>query len=495
VPSAEQHLGGRYDARQNSDGTVDIFGVPIVGELRKGERRDLPEFEITEEWLKAALGQAQKRFSEGYLPPLHVHHHGDEFVAPRAGFFISRRVGDFVLNGNPIKTIFADFLRVPKTQAEMIMRGELPYCSVEVLNTEGTPEIDSLALLDSEPPQFRYPLITIGRLMRAKSSDHSTESIDMETAVVGTHAMRFGCVPNVPGAAAALFRYARTEGITMADATNTKHDNDKLKANVDVGPIDEPVAAPGGDEGMPSWVSQLAATIVEGVSAALRQRDEDQNQMRASDDEGETPVEINTDDDPEPEVTVTTEDEESVKAALEDDIGDEPGVPKFTDPGLEERLVARAIRKLEAKFNSRLSSSAGEIAGLKANLKARDEADARESRIKVALKALRGINLDEKSQEDLSFAAGLGQEATDRFVAMAKRSFSRDPEEDLDSLIMSTERDHESVAQFAAKGPDALKAARTLERNWRDLSKRGLVRMSLERYLACNEPMIQEAAV
>lgn len=473
-------LGGRYEARLNADGTLDVFDVPILSELQKGEREDLPEFSIDSTWLAAALKQAAVRASEGYMAPLHIRHHGTDKIAARAGFFVPRRIAEFQVDGKVAQTLFADLVRVNPDAAQRILKGELPYRSVEILNTKGAPEIDSLALLDSEPPQFRYPLLSIGKLVRMTNAHVRPLAAQTGPAVA------YQAFP-AHSAATALFRFPRSGGIKMAAPTEDeklkaaadkeaeeklaadKKDEEKLKAAADEKDEEKLAAAadghpePDGDE-MPPWADKFLSKLV----AALKPAERPAEQLAAAPPEADTAL-----------ATAAT--------------------PSFVDPTLEgaDKLAAKAISRLSAKFTAEMAGARGEIAGLKAALAQRARKDTEADLLAAAKKDLleSGIELDPATlDEDLPATAKLGKEALDRFVASLKRLAPRDPVQTFAALSADASNDPPEVARFQLKGVGQLTMARRLAANYEENRKKGVVTMSLERYLACNASLIESAA-
>lgn len=147
-----------YRAEQASDGTWTIHDVPVFAahseELADGRTRD-----FSAGWLRRALERGLTRQAEGYLPPLHVGHHGSEPVEA-AGKFRLVRVGPIRHGGQVVQALFADLVGVTPETFGQIRRGGLSYRSVEILDVN-EPEIDSLALLDDEVPFFRFPLLRV----------------------------------------------------------------------------------------------------------------------------------------------------------------------------------------------------------------------------------------------------------------------------------------------------------------------------------------------
>lgn len=135
-----------------------VFGVPIFGELEKGERSNKEP--IGRNWHLAALANAMAQEAEEYIPPLHVRHHDLFADVERVGFFRPRRVGLIRYQGKMRSCLFAN-MYCSRAAAQRIKDGDLPYCSVEIGPDWNRPEILSCALLDHEPPHFKFPLITL----------------------------------------------------------------------------------------------------------------------------------------------------------------------------------------------------------------------------------------------------------------------------------------------------------------------------------------------
>ena len=152
--------GGNYTAIQNSDGSWTIKDVPFFAE----NARD-PKKPVTKDWLQAYLNAALAKFQEGrYMAPIHVHHH-DEFGQPRpeyGGKLLPSYLDVMEYDGKRGWTVFGDLVAVPDAVKKRIDSGELSYCSVEVPKLD-EPWVRGLALLNTEEPYLRFPLITIGK--------------------------------------------------------------------------------------------------------------------------------------------------------------------------------------------------------------------------------------------------------------------------------------------------------------------------------------------
>lgn len=147
-------------ARQTEDGTWDVHNVPVFTVIKKGTK-GAPR-NITETDLRSAVDRHQQLFNEDkFLARTNVlHNYGVHRPTP-AGFFLPHSVRPFRMKRQSLPTIFADLIGVPDAVFREMDSDGLPYCSVEVRTYEPL-TFGALALLDTEPPFFEFPLITIG---------------------------------------------------------------------------------------------------------------------------------------------------------------------------------------------------------------------------------------------------------------------------------------------------------------------------------------------
>lgn len=132
--------------------------MPIFGELEAGERGNVQP--VGRRWHLAAKRQHDLDVKGEHLIPLHVGHHDDHTHVRRAGFLHVVDVGSLTYRGRQMSALFGD-LYVTKEIAAEIKACGLPYISVEVSPDWDKPEILGAALLDHEPPHFKFPLITL----------------------------------------------------------------------------------------------------------------------------------------------------------------------------------------------------------------------------------------------------------------------------------------------------------------------------------------------
>ncbi len=152
--------GGRYTARQNEDGTWDVLDVPIFTLVEKGVKNSPRD--ISEDDLRLCVREHQRKSREdGFLARTNILHNRGLHKSTPAGFLLPRVVKPFRMNRQTKPVIFADILNMPDVLFGKLTENEFPYCSVEVRTYEPL-ILGALALLDTEPPFFEFPLLTIG---------------------------------------------------------------------------------------------------------------------------------------------------------------------------------------------------------------------------------------------------------------------------------------------------------------------------------------------
>lgn len=166
-------LGGNYRATKNPDGTWNIYDVPVFPEHERtfqfmdrstGETRQR-HVKVDRAYLDDCVAKSRRSYAEGYASPLHIGHHdptGDP-SAPQpvpAGKVTFTRVGPITYQGQRLMCMFADLLEVPEHIYQEIKAGSLPWRSVEIIKFENR-QVDSLALLTTQPPFFELPLLSV----------------------------------------------------------------------------------------------------------------------------------------------------------------------------------------------------------------------------------------------------------------------------------------------------------------------------------------------
>lgn len=174
---SEVFSGGNYQWSRNTDGTFNLFDVPVFAKhVRKlgmklvAGKDGTPTVQenvvnVDEPWLNRAIEINRQRLEQGrYMGALHVRHHpqgGGEDRTEPAGNFVLKYVRPTYYDGAMVPVLYADFVKIPAAIFDRIKAGLLPYRSIESLPPKFE-EIDSIALLDTETPWFRLPMLTPG---------------------------------------------------------------------------------------------------------------------------------------------------------------------------------------------------------------------------------------------------------------------------------------------------------------------------------------------
>jgi len=145
---------GSYKASRNDKGHLVIENVPIFVECKRGETH------FSDEWIASAVRKAKQAELEGYLPPLHIRHHEAGTPVEPAGYFRIRGAAPITFKGQTRTAIFADLVVTRPGVEEDVLAARLPYRSVEIFDVDD-PAINSLALLDHEPPYLELPMLMV----------------------------------------------------------------------------------------------------------------------------------------------------------------------------------------------------------------------------------------------------------------------------------------------------------------------------------------------
>jgi len=209
-----KNSAGGYNFSEADDGMYVIHDVPIMAEVPRGEKGNRKR--VGKSWMVKAVLKAKKRFREdGYKAPLHVEHHGKSETRS-AGFVRPTAVRQFKYEGKPVYAIFADLEVTPEILTEIKER-RLPYRSVEIF-TWDKPEINSLALLTTEVPFFRFDVLTL--------NDKPEEPERFQAGPVSVCSR-----PDTNGCRAILFSF---KGYAMPEKDIKKFDDESRAERADV---------------------------------------------------------------------------------------------------------------------------------------------------------------------------------------------------------------------------------------------------------------------
>lgn len=451
-------LGGQYTATRNADGTFDVHGVPVVCELKKGERGDL---EIDRDWLTRAFKKFRTRAAEKYLPPVHVRHHAKNLIAPKVGFFKIARLGQMQYDGEQRAVLFADLVGIKAETAESIQRGELPYVSIEFM-PKGEPEIQSLALLDSEPPQCKFALLTIGQVIDA--AELATMPVGTTFPVASAPLVSFAS--DRDGHAAVLFKFppSSNEGGGGGDEKPQKKKKPEgedggegeSEESDEFGGGEGESKVPGAEEaGEGAKSSDAMLAEIHRMMTGIYQLLAGSSQMESAK--------------PQPPVNPATM--SAAKPGETDMPADtKPATMTATDPEVAGKLAALAT----------------EVATLKAAEDTRKKETETAALVAAAVKELAEFNLTDETRADMASFAALGKEPLEKFVASFKRHARKDPPSSLTALLSAggTTKDEETITKFSNRGAATVQQARELTGTYNRLKASGVRSLPpLERFI------------
>jgi hypothetical protein len=430
-------FGGRYVARENADGTFSVLNVPIVGELAKGARKDYPDLEIDKAWLEAAHASLKAGEADGFLPPLNLHHHGTEKPVTHVGFVRPREVRRIKYRGHEMWALFADYDRVPREWADQIARGRLPYCSIEG-PVKGPGDVKSLAMLTDEPPQFAFPIVTVGTVIPHMAAD-----------VV---------LPEPEGP------WIRASSASPCFAFKFEGDGkDEEKAKGD----DESESDESDDES----------------------DDEDENESEEESDGGiaECLALLRK------LTAVLIPPEDAATASTDSTTGTRGPVGTQKTSGDQSGKETKFMATIDPKTEGKLAAMESEVASLKADKLAREKRDADAALATAAITALtaEGFSLSVEAKQRLGRVATFGKDALDEVVAVFKENASKDPPRTHAEAIGAgapgsalATGDEAIVAKFSAAGPESGAVARKALREYRRQVAAGVhLSMTPERYV------------
>jgi hypothetical protein len=160
--------GAAYTAFDLGNGWYKIKNVLMFSEVPKGQK-DAPE-DVKRERMQQMVNLAQAKWEkERYAAPVHKGHHKLlEFSDPEfLGFVLPTAVGRHVLDGKMQDVVYGE-VTLKESAFARILKGELPYLSPEV--DWANWKFSSLSFLDSKPPHFEFPLVTIGNVVKDGSA-------------------------------------------------------------------------------------------------------------------------------------------------------------------------------------------------------------------------------------------------------------------------------------------------------------------------------------
>jgi hypothetical protein len=416
------------------EGEFRIHNVPVFVECKRGD------FEVNARWIKAAVDYAKQQQRDNYYPPLHVIHHGDGQEVTHAGWFEIRHAAPITLKARRLTAVYADLVITNPEVVDLVVNKRLPYRSVEIFDPEGPPVIDTVALLDHEPPYHELPMLFVSDV------DDQTSSVQPCTfANAWTWEQR-----ETPKGVVACFRKIRrhvsNDMATTTEATKPEDFGAGVEFADDNG--DDKKDKDNGEKAQESDGLDVSGVVKAIESGEISIADMDlilaaiQSQGAAAEPEAEEPA----------------------PAAV---------------PGGGE-----AMKKTPEQLQA-FAKMQGKIDALELKDKARDDADKRRIEVAEALQRLEGRPLGADLEARLTkFHQEHGSEAFKPYVEAMEMTAPAPISGDAGERFIKQMGNVPEVAmKYQEYGTDAVDKAAKFAREWDELRTRGL-KVTLENYVA-----------
>ena len=444
-----------------TDGKTIFHQVPIFAECARGD------LTFGGDWIAGAVAQAKQQERDGYLPPLHTRHHEpatEQTDSVKAvGVFRIVEARPLSFKGTRITAIFADLIITDDYMAGEIEKMRYPYRSVEIFDPEGTPKINSLALLDHEAPYLELPMLFAGEI-EDQRKNVGDESQNVASAISSSFSLNYASNPTDPmlwstrcgKSAALLFKFPYEEQMQYTN------NNPSVPTNF---------ADDNGDDKKPEYMEDNGDD----------KKDENMEDAEAGLDIAAVCESIKSGD-------ISIADMDSLLAAIQSQQS-EPEAEEATeeDDAAPAPAPGAEIMKGGSAFAKNFARISGENEALKARLDARDESDSRLQDVSQAMKRLEGKPLGSdlesrltKFHETSGGNAILFKEYVDTMASMAGTMPSSDNGESF-SAHPTTPK---SAMAFQALGGEAVDKATQFARQYDQM--KGRMRASEESYVRVN---------
>jgi hypothetical protein len=473
--------GGHYSWVDNGDGTFNILDVPVLAELPAGAfPHPVNKEPIDRAWMEKAIAKAKQRESEGHIGAVHVHHHGSGAEVVEAGRLLLDHVGRAVYDGKERDVLFAHLLRIPQDVFDQIKCGKLPYRSIE-----GEPwdkrEVVSLAIMPTETPYFRLPMLTLGEQIKPS---YLSLAIDKRYAVAAS-ASGFSNQPAVGGSPMPDDKVvAEVPKPLPAQQQNPQApvNQEPAKAQQDPAkqeqkPGDAPPKKSGGGvtEKMKGLFAMMMALVMQAIGES-----EDENDMasrkanKAPSEQEENPKMAAT-----PAVVAAPAPEkpvEDVKAAME--VPPKPELPIPPPVKAEATVTLTAGPTADVKLPEDLvalqkqnAELAAKVAALEGKVQAQVVVDQVALDLEAAEKALKGYNVTPSIKAAMAEQRKVGGKAClDAFVAVFAQAALKDPPATLEAATTPSSAaagtapsgDDEILNKLGPQSPETMKRAHEL---------------------------------
>jgi len=495
----------KYRTSRNTQGHLVVHRVPIFVACTRGD------FEFDDEWITSAVLAAKLAEADGYMPPLHIRHHGEDTPAEPAGFFRVVGADPISFKGDQKLAIFADLVITQPWVEDDVLAMRLPYRSVEIFNVD-KPVIDSLALLNHEPPYLQLPMLMVDQPAADTTGGPPTSGqlVRLANATISNPWKAEGYSKANPvvacfrhGTAAHFFTQdtddmkieTKTDGEKgekfADDSKNPFESGDETPADGDVAGVeDDPNNPEDGGEAMEASTSDSIKAICETIKSgaisvadleALKQsiievlggNDENSEEEPPTEEKAAAPA-------PSPGEAMKNQpktDDAASKAKADNDT-----------PTTEKKVDTKAAPS--ADLASQFAALAGENKALKARLDEKDASEQRRNDVADAVKRLEGRPLGSNLEADLvAFHEEHGAAAFKGYVDKMEATFAELGGNTDGGKAASFARDPKTPAPalaYTEQGTDAVEKAAKFAREYEELKAVRGTRMSCERYVEIN---------
>jgi hypothetical protein len=426
-----------YRESQNPDGTFNLHDVEIMGTVPPGKKG--AKDGVDRDWLQSCVDAMQRDAARGYLPPVHLYHHGDPNNRPVLVCQMrALRVGEF--HGDP--TIYVDLVNIPASFRDELAALRWPYRSVEVGSYEA-PMVASLALLSDQPPHFPYPMLV--------PQNGASEHLAPEFAALTESADVCRMYAYAGNGLVACFKYGEDE----ADEDEDK-DAEKPSAKDEEKPEGSAAdAPPSKDTDEPEAPAAEAAPAAPAAAAV------------AGHGVGSTDVAAMLNR------VLDLIDPDRIRAAptAAAAVMQQDGATRQpTDPAAGGAPGSGPVGTMAA--DPAVAAMSGEVAALRSVIRDRDDAGRVEALVAGAVVALANYSLSDPTKESIrEIARTAGKVGVDGFVAAFRAQMPPDPAPTMDAAFArsagSTPDDDPAIQHYAARGPEAITAFRTAQADYR----------------------------
>lgn len=442
MPTTATHTRPGYAAVKGGN-EFRIVGVPIFVECTRGD------FKADAQWVKKAVDHAKLQQRDNYYPPVHIVHHGDGNVQ-HAGWFEITHAAPITLQKKRLTAVFADLVLTNPDAADLVQSKRLPYRSVEIFDPEGSPAIDTLALLDHEPPFHELPMLFVRDVEEQEPATFSSAWTLEQTQ---TQQGPMTCIRRFQRR-----NFSDQERQTMAEHITTSTTFGAGVIDPDKAPIvfaddDKPKDK---DDGEKQEGDDSATLDVSAVVKAIQSGD------------------------------ISVNDMDAILAAIQAQGGE--AAPDEEQPAPAAVPGGEAMTK-NPELTERFAKISGENEALKARLDERDELDSRTKDVNEAMQLLDG--------------RPMGADFEGKLIAFHKEHGAKAFKTHVESIEQTSAVFHgdagkkaaftgqngnlsESVMHYQKDGTDAVEKAAKFSADWKELSGRGMTRMPEARYLAVN---------